>query len=267
MNPLGLVIVTEYTSELPPHSSLVNRSNRNTQMFLDGRERRESEGPVIVIVQPDLRREVWFHTPTRTFTVRPIFELATPEEWRQWSKRGKRYNRQHAIRDQERVTYDVFIHTEKMNETTELFGFPARHYVTHRRDVYPESTHKEHESVSDGWYLDFLHPAMPEPSRLHKPGVVCSGNERPVIHRTGETPFSGLPAKVVTTGRQTYLAPEGRREHTSKHIVEIVSITEFLLDPVLFEIPEGYRERPVFPSLWSDVTKQFQTIMRRLRAA
>jgi hypothetical protein len=200
MNPLGLVIVTEYTSELPPHPSLVNRRNRNTQMFLDGRERRESEGPVIVIVQPDLRREVWFHTPTRTFTVRPIFELATPEEWRQWSKRGKRYNRQHAIRDQERVTYDVFIHTEKMNETTELFGFPARHYVTHRRDVYPESTHKEHESVSDGWYLDFLHPAMPEPSRLHKPGVVCSGNERPVIHRTGETPFSGLPAKVVRPG-------------------------------------------------------------------
>jgi hypothetical protein len=49
--------------------------------------------------------------------------------------------------------------------------------------------------------------------------------------------------------------------------VEIVSITEFLLDPVLFEIPEGYRERPVFPSLWSDVTKQFQTMMRRLRAA
>jgi hypothetical protein len=75
MNPLGLVIVTEYTSELPPHSSLVNRSNRNTQMFLDGRERRESEGPVIVIVQPDLRREVWLHTPTRTFTVRPVVSM------------------------------------------------------------------------------------------------------------------------------------------------------------------------------------------------
>jgi hypothetical protein len=64
MNHLGLVIVTEYTSEMPPHPSLVNRGNRNTQMFLDGRERRESEGPVIIIVQPDLRREVRLHTPT-----------------------------------------------------------------------------------------------------------------------------------------------------------------------------------------------------------
>jgi hypothetical protein len=161
MNPLGLVIVTEYTSELPPHPSLVNRSNRNTQMFLDGRERRESEGPVIVIVQPDLRREVWLHT------AHPHFHRAA--------------------------------------------------------------------NLRAG----------------HSRGVAAMEQARQTVQPSACDPRPGA----------------GHLRHTSKHIVKIVSITECLLDPVLFEMPEGYRERPVFPSLWSDVTKQFKTMMRRLRAA
>src|SRR5580704_1444898 len=101
-----------------------------------------------------------------TFTVRPIFELATAEEKQQWLKRGAHFIRPHLVSSERRVVYDISIHTEKLEETAEFFGLPARRYVTKRRDVYPESAGKAQESVTDGWYLDFRHPAMPEPFRV-----------------------------------------------------------------------------------------------------
>jgi len=267
MDALGLVIVTESRTEHAPEPFPSPQPSRHTRMFLKGRERRESDqGRMAVIAQPDLHREVWLEMQTHTFTVRPILELATSEEKQRWLKRGARYTRQHEISNGKRVTYDIFVHTEKMEETAEFFGFPARHYVTHRRDVHPENTGKAQESVTDGWYLDFRHPAMPEPYRGRRMAVVYTGDEQPVIHRTGEPHYSGMPAKVVTTNRQTYRTPGGSSERTSKQTVEIVSLTEGSLDPALFEVPEDFRERPVFPSLWSDYARQFQKVLHRMRA-
>ncbi len=268
MGPLGLVIVTEHSTEHTAEPSSRNRCTRDTRMFLNGRERRESiQSPIVVIVQPDLRREVWLDKSSLTFTVRPIVDLMTPEEQQQWSKRGAGSPSKHVFHDPERITYDVFIQTEKLTETAQFFGFPARRYVTYSKDVYPEGMHKERESISDGWYLDLCHPAMPKPSRLYRTAVVSMGNERPVIHRSGEPNFPGLPAKVVTTGRQTYFTSDGKREHSLKHTVEIVSLNECLLDSYLFEVPEGFRERPVFPSRWSKWAKQFQKALHRMCAA
>jgi len=269
MDPLGLIIITECRTEYDPDSlRQILRQSRHTRIFLNGRERRESDqGRMIVIVQPDLRREVKLDMQTHTFTVRPIFELATAEEKQQWQKQGANYTRQHVLPDEKLITLDVFIHTERTEETAEFFGFPAQRYVTHRNDVYPSSVGKGQESVTDGWYLDFRHPAMPEPSRNRSIHIGTIGTEQPVIHRSGEPAYSGLPAKVVTTTRQIYRSPSGSQERNSKETIEIIGLTECSLDPALFEIPKDFRERNVFPSRWDDYASRFQMVLRRMRAA
>jgi hypothetical protein len=140
-------------------------------------------------------------------------------------------------------------------------------YVTKRRDVYPESAGKAQESVTDGWYLDFRHPAMPEPFRMRRMAVLHTGNEQPVIHHSGEPQYSGMPARALTTTLQNDRTPDGDRERTSRQITEIVSLTECSLDPALFEIPKGFWERPVFPGRWSSCVQQFQKLLRRMSAA
>ena len=88
---------------------------------------------------------------------------------------------------------------------------------------------------------------------------VSTGHERlPLIRRTGELAYSGLPVKVVITTKQTYPGLDGMREHTSTHSIEIVSFSEIPLDLALFELPEDFRERSAFPSLWDDVKSRFQ---------
>ena len=57
--------------------------------------------------------------------------------------------------------------------------------------------------------------------------LLSTGNEGPpVIRRTGELAYSGLPAKVVTTTRQTCPGPDGMREHTSTQAIEIVDFSK-----------------------------------------
>lgn len=84
--PAGLVIVTEHRTEHGPGSRVQMRPTRRTQMFLNGRERRQSDGPIIVIVQPDLRPEVWLDTNTHTFTTRPIIGMKTVMRYEDASK-------------------------------------------------------------------------------------------------------------------------------------------------------------------------------------
>jgi hypothetical protein len=268
MNPLGLVIVTEHRAEHGPGLFPPPSHSRHTQMFLKGRERRESDqGRIVVIAQPDLRRELWLDTQAHTFTVRPIFELATAEEKLRWQKQGAHYTQQHFIPSEEKTTYNIFVHTERMEETKKFFGYPARRYMTRKNHGYPNSAGNKQESVTDGWYLDFRHPAMPEPLRSQRTAVVHVGNEQPVIHRSGEKQYSGLPANVITTTRQMYSTPQGQKERTSKQTVEIVSLVEVALEQALFEVPKDFRERPVFPSRWNGWAQQFQNVLRRVRAA
>ncbi len=93
-----------------------------------------------------------------------------------------------------------------------------------------------------------------------------TGNEGPpVIHYTGELAYSGLPAKVMTTTRQTCPGPDGMREHTSTKAIEIVDFFESPLDPALFEVPEYFRERSVFPGFWDNVRSRIERALRRVR--
>ncbi len=225
----GLVIVTEYRTEYLPELRLQKTATRNIQMFLKGRERRESDGPIVVIVQPDLRRELWLETKTHTFTVRPIFELATAEETRRWQKLGERYTQRHFPSRDKPSTHEITVHVEKTGETAEIFGTPAARYITRRTHKYHAGIQQESESVSDGWYIDVQHPALPKASRSLRVNVslLSTGNEGPpVIRRTGELAYSGLPAKVVTTTRQTCPGPDGMREHTSTQAIEIVDFSK-----------------------------------------
>jgi hypothetical protein len=261
MDTRGLVVITENRTEPTPERLVTTRS---TRMSLNGRERRESDrSQVVVIEQPDLRRQVTIDHSGKAFTVRPIFGLATPAEMQLWQKQTAHQIRRKTFA---RGTYDIFIENTKLDETCQFLGYPARRYVTHRKTVRPPGAHSEGESVTDGWYLDFNHPALPEPSRIHRVAVVYTGNEVPTIHRSGEHYFSGLPAKVETSHRHVYLVSGSERTSTSKHTTEIISLTEDVLDPALFEPPSDYAERPVISKRWNQHKSWFYRFMRPARS-
>lgn len=263
----GLLMVTEYRTEHIPESRVpMPGTTRHRQMFHDGRERRESEGGrIVVIIQPDLRREVWLETETRTFTVQPMFELATAEETRKWQKSSRRYTQQHLPFEQK---HEITIHTQRHEETAEFFGVIAERHTMHTTYVYPAGVQQENESISDGWYIKVEHPAI-KASWSRRAGLVYVSqyDELPMIRRTGDPEHSGLPAKVAITTWQRYTGSGGLREYISKQFIEIVHLSECSLEPALFEIPEGFRERSVSPGFWDPARRLLQEALRRIHTA
>jgi hypothetical protein len=192
MDTLGLVIVTEHGTEPGGGASLWPQPRRYTCMFLQGRERRESaESPHVSITQPDLRRTLDLDLQKRTFTVRPLLAQATPEEIKRWARRAGRARRPAQSGD---AGFEIFVHVERTEELKTFFGFQTRRYVTTRKGVYPPDADESSEAVTDGWYLDDDHPALPKNPRGFVSGVMVAGNRRPVIHRSGETVLRDRPA-------------------------------------------------------------------------
>jgi hypothetical protein len=266
MDTLGLIIVTEHRTERGGGPSLLPQPRRHRCMFLQGRERRESEdGSHVSIAQPDLRRELRLDMQKRTFTVRPMLEQATAEERQRWERMTARYHSPDPTEKGAKSAFEIFLHVEKTEEHASFFGFQTRRCVTRRTDVYLEAG-KSREEITDGWYLDIEHPALPKHPRAPGIGVMYAGNQRPVIHRSGEKHYPGIPVQAVTTTREMYATPGGSGQAVRRQITEVVRLDECALDPSLFEVPSGFRERSLFPSRWSQYARQFQLLPHRMRA-
>ncbi len=240
----GLVIVTEHrTAHNFPHA-LDPKSQQTTRSFLNGRERRESDGPIVVISQPDLSRELWLDKSTRTFTVRPLEVVRAGDYLHQ--RHGSRFTTRHnTSATSPQKAHEITVDVTQTEESAVLFGYNATRYITRRMETYHDDGAKTNDSISDGWYIEVLHPAMPPTSRRTPVSVsyVAMENSRPLIKRTGEREYVGIPARVRTTTRQRFPDPAELTECASTQTVTIVALLESTLDPMLFDIPRHYLER------------------------
>ena len=266
MDAFDLVIVTEHRTERGDERALLSQPRRHTYLFLQGRERRESEGGShVFITQPDRRRELWLDMQKRTFTVRPTLEQATGGERPRWKRVTVLRRRPASKETKAKTAFKIFIHVESTDEHAFFFGFRARRCVKRRTDIYPEAG-RSREEITESWHLDVDHPALWKPRHAEGIGVMYAGNEPPVIHHSGEKRYPGILVQAVTTTREMYATPGGSGQAMHRQITEVVRLDECALDPSLFEVPSGFRERSLFPSRWGQYARQFQLLLRRMRA-
>ncbi len=194
--------------------------------------------------------------------MRPLLEQATAEEKKRWARRARDFQRSAPTAQSAGAGCEIFLHVERTEELRDFFGFQTRRYVTRSTDVDSANGGESHEGVTDGWYLDDNHPAMPK----HPPGigVIFTGKVRPVIHRSGETQYSGMPIQTLT---RSHLRNPGRDDSDDgdvRQITEVVSIDECVLDPALFEVPKGFRERSLFPRRLARRWSRYSRLLRSL---
>ena len=130
-------------------------------------------------------------------------------------------------------TIVVEVEGHDTGEQRQIFGYPARHFITVQRQ-HTEYTDKPpsetQEIVTDGWYLDV---PFPLPAYRHGIGVYTAlvadqyhrdGAPKIKITRLGSTP-KGLPVW----------------QKTGDSLMEVTEFSEAELDPKLFEPPVGFR--------------------------
>jgi hypothetical protein len=148
--------------------------------------------------------------------------------------------------------------TVDTGERQELFGHVARHVITTTKQMPLEGSHTQaQETVWDGWYIDIdrrisCDPKPPAGSvsrgfvTTMMIGAATGGGkemmtERPEFVNIGPLE-TGFPVdEVRTTTSATVPATRVRRYSDSTNESEVMQFTEGPLDPVLFEVPPGFK--------------------------
>jgi|SRR5579862_2815511 len=145
-------------------------------------------------------------------------------------------------------TIRVEIKTTDTGERKEMFGRVARHVITTTTSTPLEGSHSEpHESVTDGWYIDFdqrlsCDRKWAESKQGHTYGWLAAGNgkqhmEKPEFVRIGEAEM-GFPLSVTTTSKRLLSTADGT---VSTFGTRVTEFAEGTLDPALFEIPASFK--------------------------
>ena len=166
--------------------------------------------------------------------------------------------------DRQRISWSekpmlhIEIKTVDTGERKQLFGRTARHVITARKEIPLEGSHSQpQETVQDGWYIDLNQQISCDPDYLQNAhahfvrySVLVAGvnqtsetqkMDKPEFVNIGE-PERGFALKEITTSDNTYKSADGTMKHARSNDETIV--TEFYeghLDPVIFEVPHGFK--------------------------
>jgi hypothetical protein len=188
----------------------------------------------------------------------PLFDLATEQEksnfqysgrhWRDWRKQAIGETG-HASRE-----LTIVVTYQPTSQEQLMFGFVARHWIVRRRDEHDRKFRENWtEAVTDAWYIDTRElsarfAGFSGDLIHHAFCYLIGGDERAVIHHSGERP-SGLCASSETKSLLHVELPSGEvQEHTETSSVRVISIGEVSVPLSVFELPKGFREIPVYPS-------------------
>jgi hypothetical protein len=162
------------------------------------------------------------------------------------------------------VDVTITINTVDTGERRQLGSYSVRHVITTiTTDPGPGAITRPSESVEDGWHIDLPHAGCLDAGDGH---IFATGS----VVRPGAAPdrmhldFRGAGRRgfpiVATTRRR------GEHEPPITTSVELIELSEAVLDTSLFDVPAGYR--PALPRLFGrfDLTKP-DTIANRLAAS
>lgn len=145
--------------------------------------------------------------------------------------------------------------TVDTGERKEMFGYVARHVITTKKQTPLDGSNSQPtQSVTDGWYIDIDRSIScdPKPSPGSKRFGILSSNagvgdkqvpiDGPEFVEIGARE-TGLPVKETQTFPMITKFSDGTRaisSHSAKS--EVTVLEKAPLDPVLFEVPSGYKQ-------------------------
>jgi hypothetical protein len=148
----------------------------------------------------------------------------------------------------EHPTIRVETKTTDTGERKEMFGLMARHVITTTTQTPLEGSGSEaQESVTDGWYIDFdphlsCDLKRPTSGQGYIYFYLGTGNgkrpmEKPEFVNVGQ-PERGLALYSLTTSKNASTLPDA---YVSKSETRVLEFEKGPFDPVLFEIPPGFK--------------------------
>src|ERR1700676_5414966 len=216
-------------------------------------------GPrIVTIVRPDLAKMFELNMDASEYVVTPYPpKKPQPLTKEQMEARGIRIP---SPAESAKPTFQIETTTKDTGERKEMFGYPARHVITTRKEIPLEGSHRSaQETVTDGWYIDLemrLYPTIfpqdlavsktPQQSgRVHSyisAGSPGTGDppEMPKFIDIGE-PETGFAVQEIRTSRSSYTLADGSTRQTEGKFETLVRLERGIYDTALFEIPSSFR--------------------------
>ena len=203
--------------------------------FIKGkRQRSESMGGMISIMQCDLKRSVQLNSNSKTYMVNPFAPTTQTT-----SKPGTAVvDKDGVVQTGGRVT--MTFSTKDTGERKQMFGHTARHLIITMESVSsPDACSKVNTKMqTDGWYIDAAFALDCDYGGGYQ-GFTnnrAGGCQDKYEVKTLGTAKRGYPVYEKTTmfdenGKETYTM-----------INEVLEFSQATLDPSLFEVPGDYRE-------------------------
>jgi hypothetical protein len=224
----------------------------------DGSSQRVYGPRIATIVRPDLAKMFDLNLDASEYVERP-YPPAKPQPL------TKEQMEAHGIRmpsqaESARPTFRIETATTDTGGRKEIFGYPARHVVTTRKEIPLENSRRSaQETVTDGWYIDLetrfrpmIYPQgladgkTPQPrGRVHSYVSVSSQGtgdppEIPEFIDIGE-PETGFAVQEIRTSRSSFTLPDGSTKRTEGETETLVTIEWGNYDTALFEIPSSFK--------------------------
>jgi len=266
---LGIRVITESSR---PNSS---QSSGSVSLFAHDRSRvesLESRAAAYHIERHDLRKNITVYTHSQKYQERPLFDLISDAEKDRFLRSGRHWRQRHVPPEQPpSEKFRIRMVYEMISDEATLFGCIAHRWKITRREEREHTNGADWtETVADAWYLDFEQLALKYSGfskKLvhHGMGIVTVNNERPMIEHLGQRP-SGLCARTESkTIRHCWIRNGEVRETEESHRYGIRSLTEELFAASLFEVPDGFRKAPIYPSRFTMACMDIKTVFERLR--
>jgi hypothetical protein len=197
---------------------------RMTQTF-EVREHSYWSGPLVVITQCDLRREIIVNEHGKIFVIKPLFD---PQAF---ARARRAASAQAPAPDSRPVTRTITIDAVDTGQRRAVGPLVARHVITRWNTEDQKSPHGG-ERLIDGWYVD-----LPVFDCQERPGVAVAFLSGPAEGRT--------EVRWLGKARTGYaIAETDRATGTSGDMAtdtDLVSVSTARLDDALFDTPVGYR--------------------------
>lgn len=231
----------------------------------------EPVGRAFEIQRRDLRQKFRVFPSSRQYQAIPLFDLATEKEKADFLDSGRHWRKRIAT-DTPAPPREVRISFSyrPTGRVQPLFGCRAREWTITRRDEPGDRKFGENwtQAISDAWYIDFAEVAAHFPGFNgelvhHAFSYAKTREERVVIEHSGERP-SGLCGSLETkTLRHTPFNGE-MREDLDISSRRIISIREEEFPSSMFEVPQGFRDMPVYPSRFTIARLNCGRVLTRL---
>lgn len=210
------------------------QSYESTTYIKGKRQRSESFGGMVNIIQCDLKRNLQINQNSQTYMITPF--AATTQTV---TKPGtSSVDKSGVVQTGGRVTTTVT--TKDTGERKQMFGYTARHLIITIETISsPDACSKTDSKMqTDGWYID---AAFALDCDYGVDGYGGGNNKKSGCQDKYDVKTIGTAKRGFAVYEETTMFDASGREMTTM-VNEVVELSQATLEVSLFDIPAGYRE-------------------------